>query len=160
MSRDLGDAQPVALCPQIVTILLRLCRLLQIDEAAIPGRDLYASIAEILRPAGNVSEVIIGGSVLCKLCQKNSWPFNLRHILYCLSSVAKPLYYGTTMYLDVSLSPLMISQRGTTRVGRFMSHPITRPSRFDSSPPRGSLVLACGGRPSSHHTQEQVSRVA
>jgi hypothetical protein len=47
-------------------------------------------------------------------------------MLYCLSNVAERLHYGTTMYLDVSLSALMISQRGTTQVGRFMSHLVTQ----------------------------------
>jgi hypothetical protein len=56
----------------LVAIILRACRLLQIEQAPVPGRDLHALVTEPRGPFGYAFQRIERSRVACELRQKNS----------------------------------------------------------------------------------------
>src|SRR6266481_7902454 len=75
--RQLRQMQAVARqrAGYFVAISFALRRSLQIEEAAIPRRNLHAFVAEPGSPVRNAFQIVEWSFVARKLRQKNRWPF-------------------------------------------------------------------------------------
>src|SRR5713226_6413909 len=65
--RKFGDSQLVATPLQVITILFRLSRFIDVNQTAIPGWNLQADEAHFSRPRADVFQRIIWGSILREL---------------------------------------------------------------------------------------------
>src|SRR6267154_3285989 len=79
--RQLRQLQAVARqsAGYFVAISFALRRSLQIEEAAIPRRNLHTFVAESSRPVRDALQIVEWSLVACKLRQKYRWPFYSLH---------------------------------------------------------------------------------
>ncbi len=82
MSRKFGDLDAVLPgdADQLIAIGFRFGRLLQVDHAGVPARNLHAAIAQRRRPGGDVVPIVKRCRVARELGQKDRGPLQiLRH---------------------------------------------------------------------------------
>jgi hypothetical protein len=75
MRRELGDgdADVGELALDLVAIGRALGRLIEIEEALVPSRNLNALIAVALRPSGDALERVVRGRILRELGEEQPW---------------------------------------------------------------------------------------
>ena len=87
MGGQLGDLQAMLgnLPLQLIAVCLALRCFLQVDQAALPGGDLNAFVAEIRHIAADAVQCIEGGFLSHKLSQEDSRALDSFHIIVDLS---------------------------------------------------------------------------
>src|SRR5580698_4436086 len=74
--RDADVAEPSL---DLVAIGLAVISAIKVEKAAVPGGDLNRFVSEILGPLGDSSEGVMGGSIGCKLSQKQARALDRSH---------------------------------------------------------------------------------
>ena len=79
MGRELGDLDAVRFrdAEHLVAIGLRLCRLLEVEDAAVPARDLHALVAERRRPFADGGKRVERRRVARELGKEDGWPLDV-----------------------------------------------------------------------------------
>src|SRR3954469_14712550 len=93
MRGELGDRQPVPSgnAGDLVAISLGIGRLLQIEQARIPGRNLHTLVTERRCPLADRVKRVERSRIPCELRQENGWAFDRLHDLPPLRLLANTI---------------------------------------------------------------------